>query len=174
MSNPKTPRRTSPSKRFAEIEKISIFGAEARMGPLALQQYAERYFYAAKGLPVSDLKFDPVRLYLVCHSIELALKAYLSLHGALMVELSEGPYGHNLESILGKALERGIDSLVPLRDDHRAEICRANTYYSGKVLEYPAVGEAMRGFRDMPTLDLLIEAAEMLVVSLKEPCLEAD
>ena len=125
-------------------------------------------------LPASELKFDPVRLYLTCHSIELGLKAYLSLRGALMVELSEGPYGHNLESILEKAIEKEIGSLVPLGDDHCSEIRHANTYYSGKVLEYPAVGKAINGFRDMPSLDLLLEAAEILVISLKQPCLEAE
>jgi len=91
-----------------------------------------------------------------------------------MVELSEGPYGHNLESILDKAVEKEIGSLITLREDHCSEIRRANTYYAGKVLEYPSVGEAMSGFRNMPTLDLLIEAAEILVVSLKQPCLQAE
>jgi hypothetical protein len=32
------------------------------MGPFALQQYSEKYLNAAKSLPVSELKFDPVRL----------------------------------------------------------------------------------------------------------------
>jgi len=155
------------------VERLSIFGTEIRMGPLALLQYAEKFQFAASALPQSELAFDPVRLYLTCHSIELALKAFLSLHSMLMLALSEGKFAHNLESIAQAAEEKGLREQTKLLDCHMDEIRKANLYYIGKVFEYPAVGEAIRGFHEMPSLPVLLEAAVILVSSLRQPCLEA-
>jgi len=157
-------------KRFAEVEKISISGITERMGPLGLQLYAEMYLAAAKALPTPQVPFEPVRPYLVCHAIELGLKAFLSLKGREMVKLAEGQFGHKLSAILIEAESVGLLDAVALSTAHREAITSAETYYAGKVFEYPAVGEALSAYPSMPPLKTLFEAAELLTSSLAQPC----
>ena len=90
-----------------------------------------------------------------------------------MLELADGPYGHNLEAILQKADENGLETFVPLTATQRSAIRLATVYYSGKVFEYPAVGEAISGYPRMPPLGALLEAAIALVDSLRQRCEEA-
>jgi hypothetical protein len=167
------PRNPSRAKQYAEIERISILGADARMGPIGLWFYANAYQKAAAFLPAPEAPYEPVRYYLACHSIELALKAYLSLHGASMLELSESAYGHNLDTILAAAESKGLSAQVTFTLEQRAEITKAATYYAGKVFEYPAVGEALGGYPILPRLDALLKAANALVERLAQPCREA-
>jgi hypothetical protein len=173
MGTKKTTVRTSVAKRFADIEQISITSVTERMGPLALHMYADAYLDAARRLPPPSVPFEPVRPFLVCHCIELGLKAFLSLQGSTMSDLADASYGHNLEAILQKADEKQLKRSVALTDQHRAEIRRASVYYGGKLFEYPAVGEALSGYPRMPIIDTLFEAAAMLVDSLRQRCTEA-
>ena len=143
------------------------------MGPLGLHLYAERYFAAAKALPTLEVPFEPVRPYLVCHAIELGLKAFLSLKGHPMVNLAEGQLGHKLSAILNEAELIGLLDAVPLTIAHREAIKGAETYYAGKVFEYPAVGEALAAYPSMPSLTVLFEAGALLTSSLAKPCREA-
>lgn len=172
MSNKSKQARASRAKRYAEIEHIWVAGLTARMGPVGLHTYASAFLDAARALPAASVPFDPVRPFLLCHSIELALKAFLSLQGSAMLELADS-YGHRLESILQTADEKDLGGLVSLTDAQRTVIRHASAYYEGKVFEYPAIGEAISGYPKMPALDALHEIAAILVTSLRQPCLEA-
>jgi hypothetical protein len=167
------PKKKSAVKDFAAIEQISIAGLVARMGPVALHVYADAYLKAAKALPEPTAPFEPVRPFLVCHSIELSLKAFLSLRGAKMIEMMESGLGHKLEALLQEAIERGLNDLVSLTDSQRNAIHQATTYYAGKVFEYPAVAEALSAYPQLPSLPHLFEAAAELVDVLRKPCYES-
>jgi hypothetical protein len=173
MTSTKKPSRGSRAKQFAQIERISIAGITEGMGPLGLHTYAEAYLNAVRSLPLPSVPFEPVRPFLVCHSIELGLKAFLSLQGLTILEMADGPYGHNLESILQQAEGKNLAASVKLTKEQRAEIRSASRYYAGKVFEYPAVGEAISGYPGMPTIETLLEAATMLVDSLRQQCSDA-
>ena len=149
-------------------------GVTSRMGPVGLWVYADAYIRAGLALPAQEVPYEQVRYYLACHSIELSLKAFLSLHGATMLELSENAFGHNLEAIAVAADTKGLKSQIPLTDSHREEIRKAAQYYVGKVFEYPAVGEALSGYPDLPKLDVLFAAAELLAATLAQPCQDAE
>ena len=166
-------KKVTQAKKFAEIEKISVFGAVARIGPVGLWMYANAYASSVKALAEPSVPFEPVRYYLACHSIELSLKAYLSLHGATMLELSESKMSHSLEKALDEAEAKGLLSAVHLSVEQRAEVRKANHYYNGKLFEYPAYGEAMRGYPDLPKIALLVETASALADALAQPCREA-
>ena len=174
MSDKKKQSRVSPAKRFAQIEQISVFGLTARMGPVGLHTYANAFLDAARTLPPATVPFEPVRPFLVCHSIELSLKAYLSLQGTTMLQLADGAYGHNLEEILKKADEKSLALSVSLTEAQRTVIRQASVYYVGKVFEYPAIGEALSAYPRMPALDVLFEIATILATSLRQKCLEAE
>ena len=141
---PEKSKKLSRAKRFAEVEFLSVAGFKYRMGPTGLWVYGKDYKNAAAILPQPSVPYEPVRFYLVCHSIELLLKAFLSLRGATMLELSENKYGHDLEKLLDAALEYELDTLVNLPARHIAEVRKAAIYYGGKVFEYPAVGDTSR------------------------------
>lgn len=168
-------RRTlrAKHKQYAQIEKISICGIEERMGPLGLHMYAESYHSAALALPQRNVPFEPVRPYLVCHAIELALKAFLSYQGIKMVALAGNPYAHGLDTLLTAALEANLTEFTQLTDQQCEAIRRANIYYSGKLFEYPAVGEAMMAYPQMPPVNVLFGAARSLVESLRQLCRES-
>ncbi len=170
---PKSLRKLTLAKQFSAIESISVFGVSGGMGPIGLWTYAHAFEKSASVLSASAVPFEPVRYYLICHSIELALKAFLSLHGATMLELSENAFGHNLQKILEVAESKGLSADVALTPMHRAEIVSASAYYGGKVFEYPAVGEAMSGYPSLPQLEVLLDAGHVLVESLSKLCAEA-
>jgi hypothetical protein len=173
MSHTPKKRKPSAAKRFAEIETISIAGITERMGPLGLHMYAESYLSAAQALPKPKVPFEPVRPYLVCHAIELVLKAFLSLRGAAMVELADGPYAHNLNSLLTKSIEVKLFEFASLSEGMINAIHHATSYYGGKVFEYPAIGEALSAYPQMPPVEVLFEAATSLVEALRQPCRQA-
>ena len=160
------------SRRHAAVESLSMFGASTRMGPMGLYLYAENFLSAAKSVqaPVTAPRFPMARTFLVCRSLELALKAFLSLKGISLLELTGGEYGHDLKGLIEQTEKRDLDTFVKLGDDQRAEIIRASTYYFEKVFEYPALMEALRGNPGLPSADVLIGAAEALVSALQEPC----
>lgn len=131
MPTAKRTGRPSPAKRFAGIENISILGITELIDPLGLQLCAESYFAVAQALSTPQVPFEPVRPFLVCHAIELGLKAFLSLKGHRMVTLSQGPFGHKLSTILNEAEAAGLLDVVPLSTTHREAIKSAETYYAG-------------------------------------------
>jgi hypothetical protein len=154
-------RRSSKARRQAEIEDLVLLGTHVRMGPLGLYVYAADFLGAAKKAP--DARFSPARTFLVCRSIELALKGFLSVNGFRLKELSGGAFGHNLVNVLEEAERQGITSVVALGAKQTDEIRRASIYYGEKIFEYPALGEAVSGLPQNPDTDLLIEVSEKLI-----------
>ncbi len=163
-------RKLSAAKQHASVENISVLGVQGRMGPLGLWMYAHAYLRAAKALPGTEVPFEPVRYFLVCQSIELLLKASLSLNGAKLLELADAAYGHNLEALLEAVAKTGRP--LAIATSHCSEIRKAAKYYVEKVFQYPAVAQAMLGYPDLPDFAVLIEAADILDADLEKPCRE--
>ena len=161
------------SGRHARVERLSLFGLKIRMGPPSLFVYADHFLQAGKAMqPLESApQFPLVKAYLVAHAVELALKAFLSLKGISLEELAGGAYGHDLENLIAVAERQGLQEIVVLTDRQRLEIVRTSAYYQEKVLEYPSLIEAVRAYPGMPNVEVLLEAGEALVASLREPCL---
>jgi hypothetical protein len=148
-------------------------GIEGGMAPQGLWMYANSFVKSASALPPDKEGFNPAPYHLVCHGIELILKALLSLRGKTMLELAENSYGHNLERILAAAKENALSDYVTLSQDHDSEILKAAVCYEGKVFEYPAPGEAMLMYPNLPSIEILLAAATLLVEGLESPCKDA-
>lgn len=161
----------SKARKHAELEAIELAGLKWNFSPTGLIVYAKYFLDAAKA--AADIPFNPARTFLACRSLELAFKALLALRGLSMTKLSTGAFGHNLHQLLAEAERKGVDEFVILSVEQRAAIKRASDYYDEKVLEYPALAEAVRAYPKMPNTALLIEASELLVASLHKPCVEA-
>src|SRR5690349_16675963 len=104
-------KRTSAAKRHSKVEFVSIAGVTAHMGPLGLQTYAADFLSAAKEVAPPDIRFSQARTFLVCHALELALKAFLSLKGYSLEKLAGGQFGHNLDELLTQAEQHGLSTL---------------------------------------------------------------
>jgi hypothetical protein len=159
----KKPRKT-------HIENISIFGLSAHTGPLYLQMYAADFLSAAKSVQPPHVEFAPARSSLACHAIELALKAFLSLKGLYSLKELDELFSHRLVNILDEAERNGLYEFVNLKDVEKFHIRIASDYYSSKIFDYPAAGEALQGYPTRPNINIIIDAAETLVGALKEPC----
>lgn len=83
---------------------------------MSFLQRAEEFFAACRQLPDRQPPSWP-RYFLFCHAIELALKAYLTLHGLDILTLQKKPYGHNLKELLKEAANRGLGSGPLARGD---------------------------------------------------------
>lgn len=165
----------SRAKHHAKVENMSLFGTYIRMGPPGLWVYASSFLRSAKTIqPAPDGPRWPAGFYLVCHALELGLKAFLSVRGRTLLELAE--LGHDLEKLVADAIATGLHDLVTLPPEQMIEIQRASRYYVEKVFEYPALAVVSGLYPSYPTtpdFDALVAAAETLIAALREPCLRA-
>jgi hypothetical protein len=178
--NPKQKRPGSRAREHARVEHFEFrLGGKpvlrSRMGPALLHAYARDFLEAADALapPPAGVRFSPARQFLACRTLELVLKAFLSLRGVAMADMLDS-VGHDLGRLLDRAESLGLAELVKLESPYVDEIRRASTYYAAKVFEYPALGETVRGYPNLPSSPVLLDAARILVTALQQPCIEAD
>jgi hypothetical protein len=174
MNPKKIPSRTTRAKKHTQVEKISTAGVTAYMSPASLHFYASDFLRVAKAAPAADAPFAPARLYLVCHTIELSIKAFLSIRGHSLEKLSRQAMGHNLENLFEEARKLGLEKIIHMEDHQIFEVNRASEYYGDKVFEYPALYEAIRAYPHLPNINVLLEVADALVTALEEPSLHAE
>ena len=142
------------------------------ISPWGFHRYASEFLRAAKDFKINDA-FSPVPYYLICRSIELALKAFLLAKGLPKKRLKKSELGHDLEKILKKAISIGLDKVVSITAQHKEEVKRANNYYAAKGFEYFEVIRAVTGYRNLPDLPVLSDFASILVTKLEPFCLQA-
>ncbi|MGE4558294.1 MAG: hypothetical protein AB7D07_15940 [Desulfovibrionaceae bacterium] len=108
-----------------------------------------------------DEDFMPVRYYLLCHSLELALKSYLIFHGYTVACL-KNDFGHNLLKLFREAEKNNLRSIAHyniLAGSHVDML--DNTYgVSVKWFEYPRVFECtLPNYVDVSSLlEVILEA----------------
>lgn len=165
-------KKISAAKQNASIESISILGlVTEKMSPMALHWYAKVFYETAISLPKTEYNFNPALAYLVNHSIELSLKAFLSIKNVSMLDLAG--IGHNLIMLIDKSEQNDLASYVAISNEQLSAIVLSNEYYQGKVFEYPAIGEMLQSYQKMPNLEILFTVAKALVEALQQPCLNA-
>ena len=93
------------------------------------------YFEAETALP-SKGEFGLVRYYLLCHSLELGFKAFLTDKGRTIKALRQKEFGHNLEILLKECEANGLaESFVDITGLHQL-VKMLNKYYAEKEFEY--------------------------------------
>lgn len=103
--------------------------------------------------------------FLCCQSIELSLKAYLSLRGASRDKLRAKPFGHNLKHLFSEASDKGIGNIVTLLTTDADMVAAASDWYDtsgGKRFQYFQVMDAVRAFKHAPELAPLEDLASRL------------
>ena len=138
-----------------------------RTNSMGLWTYAKAYLDAAKTVvSTSDKELVPTPVYyLVCHSIELILKAFLRGSGEELEGLKK--IGHDLNRCLNKAEKKGINQYYCFTQSQKEAIDLINDYYGSKELEYISTGS-----KTFPKYKILDEIADGLLASLRGYCRE--
>ncbi len=128
---------------------------ETRLTSRGLIKYAWDYFKSFEDLhekhPKSVERYE-VKYYLLCHAIELAMKAFLHEKGYTRKQLSD--IGHDLEKLIQEL--RSKEVLMDVGSMTRA--FTANQYYKTKQFEYPQTG-----YKELPNLDDMQSSAKLLL-----------
>ena len=82
--------------------------------------YADQFYCAFHELAERPPAFSWPRYFLLCHSIELALKAYLAKYGATPQYLREFDLRHNLDRLVTEAVEKGLHLTPETQEGIRA------------------------------------------------------
>jgi hypothetical protein len=106
-----------------------------------------------------------VGYYLLGHSVELSLKAFLLGRGVSIKVLRNKPYGHDLVALVREARRRRLGNLVKLSRRDLAVIEVLNECYGSKELEY-----ACTGTRRLPHYSLAVGLANTLLESIGPYC----
>ena len=137
------------------------------LSPLGFYRYAKEFHSAAESYKPID-GFTPVPYYLYCRSLELLFKAYLLSKGITKQKLKK--YSHNLNKVLNKSKELEIEELITISKEEVNNIESANKYYHKKGFEYFEVVDAIKGYENLPELNILKSLSEKLLEVLYEPC----
>jgi hypothetical protein len=70
--------------------------------------YADQFYQTFYKAPTFHPSISWPRYFLLCHSIELALKAYLAKLGATPQHLKQWVRGHKRDKLVAEAVEKGL------------------------------------------------------------------
>ena len=118
---------------------------EKRLTALGLIRYAWDFYRAFENLQEKNPQLTTmyeVKYYLLCHSIELAMKAFLRKKGYTRKQLMK--IGHDLDKLIIILHENNV--LIDV--DSAIRTIMVNQYYKTKQFEYPQTG-----YKEFPSLE---------------------
>ena len=136
---------------------------EPRTTPAGLWTHGDEFFRTVEYIPEGKRRLFSPCYYLLSHSIELTLKAFLRAKDYTVPELID--IGHDLWGLLRRAEVRGIRGIVALEERHLDAIEIANAIYKEKEWEY-----RKRGFKQYPIIDDLYSCARVLLDGTRGEC----
>jgi len=162
--------RASKGSDVAEekIDPIILQGSNTvvRVDGYWTRIYAGDFLSAAKDFKHPANRFSPIPYYLICHSIELSLKAFLFTVGFKRADRKR--LNHDLEKALEAAENNGLSLHIQLTDEERELIIKANRLYPKKEFEYFESLEAIYDPHDFD-LDSLASLARKLFERIEVP-----
>jgi hypothetical protein len=157
--------------------RIGVGTAQANLSCYGFHVWAEDFLIAAKAYAHAARKGSFVGHFLSCQSLELSLKAFLSLKGLSRRTLAQKPLGHNLNRLVDEAVRQNLAQFVQITPADRLVIQIANSWYDtpgGKRLQYFDVADAVTAFKGAPDYAALEElASRMQSQALRKAVLEA-
>ena len=131
-----------------------------------LRQYAADFLAAARTFQAPTNRFSPVRYYLICHSIELALKAFLFTAGYKKKDRKK--LNHDLVKAFNAAEKNGLVEHIQITQRERETVEKANKLYPRKEFEYFESLETIYDPHDFD-LEVLEELAQRLIEKIETP-----
>jgi len=143
-----------------EITGVSV----DRTTSLGLWSYAKDFDEAARIVASKDEQRVSIpAYYLICHAIELALKAFLRGSGATLTDLRQ--LGHDLNKCFDRALSYNLLSYCGLSVNQQTAIKMMAEYYGAKELEY-----IVTGFKRFPEIEVLLSASATILDGITGFC----
>ena len=136
-----------------------------RTNSRGLWRYANEFHEAGIAVVTVKGRASTPAYYLVCHALELALKAFLRGKGLSIAELSNKKLGHNLSAILKRAELQGLSQYFSVSAGLRECIDLMNPYYSTKGLEYMTTG-----CKEYPEFNQLSSEVEKIISGIEDFC----
>ena len=134
-----------------------------RTSAVGLARYAREYYDAAIAAddvigtrPGYKIHAPPPVMFLVAHSIELVLKAYLRHQGVGLKELTN--LGHHLDQCWRAAIEHGVRDVVQLDRGERGMLELIGELHSSTELRY-----IRTGYKTFPVFGPLQELTKKLL-----------
>ncbi len=129
---------------------------EARTSAKGLLIYAKEYYSAYELIQKQHpelAKYFNVKFYLLCHALELVMKAMLRYYGASYAELKR--YGHNLTKI-----QSALYHMHQITTDYISvnEVRLVNELYNNKEFEYH-----LSGSKHVPEISNLASTVHLLI-----------
>ena len=142
---------------------------ESTTTPIGLLRRAQEFF--AAGDVVLRATGDKVSIpayFLFGHSIELSLKAFLLAKGVKIKVLKGRKFGHDLSSLLGAAQERGLATVLRIKDREAGTIELLSYDYMAKRFEYHVTDTYY-----LPFIEVTRDVTENLAYRLEPFCQHA-
>ena len=140
--------------------------AQSRTDPLGFWRHALEFASAARAVRLESRgNVSLPAYYLLGHSVELPLKAFLLARGIPLRQLRSRSFGHDLVALLAEARRRRLGMEVRLTPVDMGVIQLLNYEYVAKRYEYRETGV----YR-IPDASLAQDVADRLVSGLKEYC----
>lgn len=161
--------RQQIKSHLLRLERLRAKGGmedEDRTTPAGLWCLGFDFFRSAEHVLEREGKhiFDPW-LYLVSHSIELSLKAFLRSKRCSVQSLKS--VGHDLVEVLRLAEDRGIRDAVALEQRHVDAVAVINPWYMEKRFEY-----RKRGSGSLPVMEDLRSCSKVLLQGTRDVCIK--
>lgn len=153
----------SPSGKQVTLQVSNVV---VRVDAHWLRNYAADFLAAAEAFQAPEHRFSPVRYYLICHSIELALKAFLFTAGYKKKDRKR--LNHDLVKALEAAEGNGLAQYLEISHKERESIEKANKLYPRKEFEYFESLETIYDPHDFE-LDVLDGLAQRLIEKIEAP-----
>ena len=137
--------------------------------PIGYARYSNEFYRAAMAADDAvgeDTGFEiaapvPV-LYLIGHSIELALKSFLLFRGVSEGELRK-LYGHDLQAAYDDAVKNGLHEIYAPDESEIEVLALLNALYRSKELNYIATG-----YKEFPVFGPLQTLSKNLMVGVSK------
>lgn len=138
-----------------------LYALEERTSARGLLWYAEEYrtgYNLIQEQRPGDMDCFSVKYYLLCHSLELVMKALLRHKLVTYKKLRD--LGHNLEKLLDEFSKHYKSSLS---DEEKSMVLLVNEQYSGKQFEY-----FVRGAKSVPQIVNLEAIVDFFLLEAKK------
>ena len=147
-------------------------GVPLLLGPSGFHVRATSFVECADSLSQGKRPWLVVQAFLYARATELALKAFLLAKGNTIMDAKK--LGHDLEKLLKRAKELGLDQMVPPRKGDADLFRRLNEYYCDKRLEYFELESAWQGFPGLPKSPALQDTVHRLLTGIVPLCRSAE
>ncbi len=128
---------------------------------------ANEFFSAETYLPKKSVPI--VHFYLLCHSLELCLKAFLADKGIPRKRLAREPFGHDLDRLFQECEKHELGAIFIGMTDIQELVISTSKDYDDKQFEY-----SDKGRLELPNLKKSRESVHALLIATKDLWIEPE